>query len=565
MSPPRLTSLRLLLLLLLLQAVSIYTSSSSSSSSSSVSIFAHAQTPPNNNTNQKIQWGPCAIDPSPSFQCGNVTVPLDWTDNASAPLTIELIKYVASKGERNGSGSGSGSGSAKSILVNFGGPGASGQQLMVTLGPVLQAVTGGHYDLISFDPRGAGKTIPLSCHKTAAARVNFTLQNPYVNGHESDTALGRLWASGQNMAAACADADADADGGDGGREDGIGGLLGFAFGARDYVRVAEVLGGAGGDGLVRYYGLSAGTVLGATIAAMFPDRIDRMVLDGVWNIHEYYHSHAVEGFTSTDATFTGFLHACLAAGPSNCALAAAAPPATNAADLEAATYALIERVKYHPIPHAGKLVDYTFVRNVVFLGQTTVAQWPALAAFLAALLFSTPQNATTALDAALQTLSAGEDPAFTESRFGIQCGDKPGRAAALADVLGVVEAVSARSRLAGDRIAFDVETCAQWRMGAKERYLGDFDVATRQPVLVIGNTYDPVTPLVSARNASASLKGSVLLEHHGFGHCSLQQVSRCTARLTTAYYENGTLPEPGTVCEVDLPPFSNVTWQDVLL
>ncbi|KAL1616240.1 hypothetical protein SLS54_008533 [Diplodia seriata] len=94
------------------------------------------------NGTQDIQWGPCEINGSPPFECGNVSVPLDYTSPDSTELGIELIKYTASKQPSKGS-----------ILINFGGPGASGQQLMVTLGPVMQAVTGGYYDLISFDPR----------------------------------------------------------------------------------------------------------------------------------------------------------------------------------------------------------------------------------------------------------------------------------------------------------------------------------------------------------------------------------------------------------------------------
>jgi pimeloyl-ACP methyl ester carboxylesterase len=39
-------------------------------------------------------------------------------------------------------------------------------------------------------------------------------------------------------------------------------------------------------------GVSYGTILGATVAAMFPDRIDRIVLDGVENPHEYYYDMA---------------------------------------------------------------------------------------------------------------------------------------------------------------------------------------------------------------------------------------------------------------------------------
>lgn len=37
-------------------------------------------------------------------------------------------------------------------------------------------------------------------------------------------------------------------------------------------------------------GISYGTMLSATIASIFPDRMDRVVLDGVVNPHEYYHS-----------------------------------------------------------------------------------------------------------------------------------------------------------------------------------------------------------------------------------------------------------------------------------
>ena len=40
--------------------------------------------------------------------------------------------------------------------------------------------------------------------------------------------------------------------------------------------------------MARFLGFSFGTALGATIAAMFPERVDRMLLDGVMNVHEYY-------------------------------------------------------------------------------------------------------------------------------------------------------------------------------------------------------------------------------------------------------------------------------------
>ena len=47
-------------------------------------------------------------------------------------------------------------------------------------------------------------------------------------------------------------------------------------------------------------------------------------------------------------------------------------------------------------------------------------------------------------------------------------------------------------------------------------------------------------------------------------HTSASQPSLCTAKATQAYLENGTLPEEGAICMVNVPPFSNVTWMDVL-
>ncbi|EMR67890.1 putative peptidase tripeptidyl-peptidase protein [Eutypa lata UCREL1] len=107
--------------------------------------------------------------------------------------------------------------------------------------------------------------------------------------------------------------------------------------------------------------------------------------------------------------------------------------------------------------------------------------------------------------------------------------------------------------------------CAQWQIEPRERYEGSFDgVQTRNPVLFVGNTYDAHTPLVSARNVSAGFAGSVVLEVNGYGHSSLAAPSLCTIQRTSAYWLHGTLPEPGTVCEVDAPLYSNVTWGDVI-
>jgi pimeloyl-ACP methyl ester carboxylesterase len=97
---------------------------------------------------------------------------------------------------------------------------------------------------------------------------------PKVSGNASDAALGSIWATSEIFAETCLEAQAE-----------TGEYIGTAFAARDIMRAVDAL---GGDGLLRYWGISYGTVLGATLAAMFPDRIGRMMLDGVANVHEYY-------------------------------------------------------------------------------------------------------------------------------------------------------------------------------------------------------------------------------------------------------------------------------------
>lgn len=78
---------------------------------------------------QPIQWGPCQINGTTPLECGNLSVPLDYSDpNSTETLTLELIKSPASKQPSKGP-----------LLINFGGPGASGQEYMGTLGALMQA------------------------------------------------------------------------------------------------------------------------------------------------------------------------------------------------------------------------------------------------------------------------------------------------------------------------------------------------------------------------------------------------------------------------------------------
>lgn len=264
---------------------------------------------------------------------------------------------------------------------------------------------------------------------------------------------------------------------------------------------------------------------------MFPERMDKLVLDGVVNIHEYYRyqyvfffstkateaeltflfpSHReVELFTDSDNTLSAFLYGCVAVGEEKCALAR---HNATASDLEETVYECLDDLKYKPIPYGGGVLDYFTFKRFIFERLKAPTQWSNLTILLDGLLVGN----LTVLDESSEELN-GSLGLPGGSLFGIQCGDKISRASHPNDVLSTIEQVQQKSRLVGDVSAWLIDICALWKMDAKERYQGDFLARTKNPILLIGNTHDPITPLVSAYNASESLGNAVVLQQNGSG------------------------------------------------
>lgn len=185
---------------------------------------------------------------------------------------------------------------------------------------------------------------------------------------------------------------------------------------------------------------------------------------------------------------------------------------STAAELEATVFEYLEtQLKYNPFPVAGFLIEYSTIKKLMLSSLYNPAQWPILAAGLQALL----SHDTAALAGVVQ-LASRLTTSTSDPQVGIRCGDKSVRSPSLNDFRPIMDQQHATSKL-GDCLTSGLMQCAQWNMAAKERHTGDFSANTRHPALVIGNTFDPVTPLASAHNVSAGLQGSVVLQHNGYG------------------------------------------------
>jgi len=171
-------------------------------------------------TNQTISWFPCppsasintTTDGGVPLTCGSLTVPLDYTKpNSTQTLQLQLTKITATKQPSKGS-----------IILQPGGPGAPGAQVFEE-GPAETALllSGGSYDIVAFNPRGTGQTLPFSCFASDEERQTAALLTPVSIGG-SDVALGQVWAAKETVAQLCLE-----------NSNGVGELIGTAFTARD--------------------------------------------------------------------------------------------------------------------------------------------------------------------------------------------------------------------------------------------------------------------------------------------------------------------------------------------
>ena len=251
---------------------------------------------------------------------------------------------------------------------------------------------------------------------------------------------------------------------------------------------------------------------------MFPNRMDKVVLDGVVNSHEYYTGLNIEAVDSADASLDGFFRGCLV-NPENCALA---QDGRTAEQISQKFYDMLYKLKYFPVAGAGDiLIDYSLVKNVVVHCIYDAKTWLSLAGGLHSLLTA---NYTQFLGLVWSVTTGDlEGSQFPdngpEAIDGIRCSDASFRTNNRTALYPYINELYTKSKITRDGLALAALTCAQWPFHANERYEGDFHVRTKNPVLFIGNTVDPVTPLVSAYNMSSSFEGSVVLQHDSYGVC----------------------------------------------
>ncbi|KAF4891981.1 Tripeptidyl aminopeptidase [Colletotrichum viniferum] len=359
-----------------------------------------------------------------------------------------------------------------------------------------------------------------------------------------------------------------------------GSRISTAYTARDAMKIVDAL---DDDGMLRYWGrtlpftrldvaktvvgakvsptgTSYGTILGATVAAMFPERMDKVVLDGVVNPHEWYYGLNSEWAMDADPSLDAIFQTCLNSGDS-CPFSGGNQTVESLRD---EFFSVMEEAKLRPILVGSAVIDRTAIAAAVRPQLNDPTTWPLLTVWLNDLF---TRNETGIALGYLQLLGVETDgtgkdagDAGDDSATGIQCADAGFRTDDLEVFQPAIDKITNASRTTGLVLIKVQMKCAQWKIKPKERYEGGFNnIKTKNPILVFTHSLDGSTSHLSAENITASFDGSVLLKSNGYGHCWRAQPSVCTAKAMQKYFDQGELPDPDTVCDVDVTPFKNVT------
>lgn len=469
---------------------------------------------------QGIAWTPCG----PQLECARVQVPLDWRHRSGRKIELAVIRHLASRPDQR----------IGSLFLNPGGPGDSGVSAVTERGESLDALTQGRFDVVGWDPRGAGASTPVSCFRDQDQRARFwdALPVPTTRRQERSYLLKT-----KAFARRC-----------GARNGRLLAHISTADTVRDLDRLRRLV----GDRKLTFLGESTGTFLGQTYVNMFPRRMRAMALDGLEDPVAYTSGTARvlrRSLIDVDRLFERFLALCERAGPARCALA-------GHGSVERRVNRLLARLRRGPIPAPsatppGKLTYGEALTVIKLEGLAHPGEWPELARQLEA----AAAGDGSALETTANIGFTAEFHARAEPGQALLCADNPARQTAR-EWPRAVRRLERFSRIGGRVMGWLIGApCASWSIRSADRYTGPWTADIRNPILLIGTRLDPNTPLANAKLVQRRLRNAVLLTHNGYGHLSSADPSACVERALGRYLVSLATPRRGKVCRSDRRPF----------
>ncbi|KAK0545710.1 hypothetical protein OC846_005555 [Tilletia horrida] len=521
-----------------------------------------------------LNFTPCFPTPANDtnqahWQCGYLDVPLDYT-NASDSRTarIALVMYQAGETKSN-----------RTIVVNPGGPGASGTQTAWFYGEKWSKdYSDGTFDVLGFDPRGINMSVPSSsCYNSDAYRdrwsslafqVPDTVSNGDLDVRAGQKALNTTDLYFQAIWGACEQRNGD-----------FSRFITTAFVSRDVDRLREALGEEELTAIVFSYG----TNLMQTYAAMFPQRVGRIILDGVQSARlarsPFGWGNSTDG-NALNSFYEGFLGGCTKAGPDLCELAELNGTVQTSESLKGRVNEVLAELRklpqaaWHPELGAG-LVTYESLVNILFTSMYSPGSWSRTAKMLKGLLEGNNTLTFAAHEWQYDPVEGDTVHAYSwpgieapqattaELIYQIVCADSYDYKREPWNYwLDFYQAARNRSWIWPDSFFQVILACRTYNNSfgpPKEVYRGNFTAKLKNPLLLVGGTHDPVTPIFNVRLVQDEWGKENIrtVLHHGYGHTAIKDPSNCTESIKRDVILNGKWPGPDEEreCFADQKPF----------
>ena len=486
---------------------------------------------------QSIDWKDCSDGTSP-FQCGTVTVPLDYEHPDGRTITIALKKLPASDSDAEHG----------SLFINPGGPGASGIRTLETLATALPEELRATYDVVGFDPRGVGQSTPITCWTGEDIHQVLTdAQNGKLSDLASiDTASSTYVSAQEKINRGAADAAACT------QHSELPELLDHV-GTRNVARDLDILRATNGNTKLNYLGTSYGTRIGAIYADLFPGHVGRTVLDGAMDPSQHW--------ADDEAETTAFKEGVLRQYVEHCQTQDSCPLTGSTDEAIAQLKTFVDGLDKNPLTAPGSNVTVNTENATAIVQQYAVEKpdWEALTAMLTPAM---NERDGTLMVKAKQSALAPQLPTTAEQAVSrannlfmaaaVICNDYPDTAETVANW----DAQSAAEKKAypffGGTSNGMEAYCRGWghrgQTPPQETHAEGSD-----PILVVGLTKDSRTLYPWAQNLTDQLDNGHLLTVEGPGHITFGRNACATAAMTD-FLVNGTIPAKGTTCTAEPQP-----------
>ncbi|MFJ5957658.1 alpha/beta hydrolase [Paenarthrobacter sp. NPDC092416] len=455
---------------------------------------------------QTVEWSSCES----GFQCGEVQVPMDYAKPDGEAITLSVIKLQTS-GNKQGT-----------ILVNPGGPGGSGVDFVKDAGNThFTQKLRSNFDIVGFDPRGVKRSSPVKCMSDAERDAS----RAKVFRKDTDAGLEAALADNRAVFAQC--------------QEQTGPVLGHI----DTVSAAkdlDVLRALVNDTKLNYLGYSYGTFLGSTYAALFPDNVGRLVLDGAVDPSISNEELTAGQARAFEKAIRAYVADCLQ--QNECPLSGTVDNGVqeirdviNAVDQNSQT------------AKDGRLVTGTDFVNGMILPLYDDQSWPALTQALDSAFSGDVSPMMRIADLGADREANGTYSSNSAFAFNaINCLDYP----MVTDTAGM-RAEEARLKVDsptfGAFFAYGGINCKEWPYKST-RTPAPVDYTGSAPIVVIGTTGDPATPLEWAESLRKQLENAALITWEGEGHTAYGRSNSCVSAAVDNYFVDGKLPQDGLKC-----------------